>query len=40
MIFDNVIGLEEIKDAKKLINRIAIRAIIVKKNKLLMILNN
>jgi 8-oxo-dGTP pyrophosphatase MutT (NUDIX family) len=40
MIFENVIGLEETKDKKKLIHRIAIRAIIVKEDKLLMISNN
>ena len=40
MIFENLIGLKEIKDTKKLINRIAIRAIIFKDDKLLMISNN
>jgi len=40
MIFEHVIGLEEKEVTKKIINRIAVRAIIFKEDQLLMISNN
>lgn len=40
MIFEHLMGLDEVANAKKIINRIAIRAIIYKDNQFLMISNN